>query len=268
MSSEAVTWAFSVSVKPSGLKLTLLALAHYHHHQRREAWASAAIVAAATDQNIKTVEANMAELERRGLIVDTGQRQGRTKRVKVYALALDALPKTAVANTPKIGGVSDGETPPKTGDLPTETPPKTGGLNSPKIGGVILQRDTSRERANALSVRASEEPDLLGEKLNGHTVPVEAITVKEVTAGWNMLATKYGLPLMKRLSLPRERLLQSRIFENTRDDWLEVFDNIKASPFLRGDNGKWAVTFDWLLEGGNFQKILEGNYNDKKVGRG
>ena len=45
-------------------------------------------------------------------------------------------------------------------------------------------------------------------------------------------------------------------------DFVTVFNNIEMSPFLRGDHGWKGCTFDWVFKKANFQKILEGNYND------
>jgi hypothetical protein len=41
----------------------------------------------------------------------------------------------------------------------------------------------------------------------------------------------------------------------------EVFAQINASAFLRGDSDRgWCAGFDWALKPANIAKVLEGNY--------
>ena len=40
---------------------------------------------------------------------------------------------------------------------------------------------------------------------------------------------------------------------------------IRGSPYLRGEVNGFRVTFDWIINASNFQKILEGNYEVRKV---
>jgi hypothetical protein len=161
--------------------------------------------------------------------------------------------------------------------VPTPQSPKSETLDTPqsptpdttKVPALTPKpiREPIEKRAT-LSVSGGVEKDLFGPKLNGHSIAPEDITVEEVTGGWNKLADKFGLPSVRKLNHIRQMKLRGRIADNSRDDWLEVFDNIRASPHLRGENGGWGgVSFDWLLEAENFQKILEGNYSGKKVRR-
>ena len=76
---------------------------------------------------------------------------------------------------------------------------------------------------------------------------------------WNEVAGRIGKPKVLRLSDGRRQMVKSRIKQNSIDDFLLVFRNIERSDFLR--NWK-AMGFDWVFKAGNFQKILEGNYND------
>ena len=50
-------------------------------------------------------------------------------------------------------------------------------------------------------------------------------------------------------------------FPVTIPDFIQVFQNIQKSPFLRGETGWMGCGFDWVFKKTNFQKILEGNYN-------
>lgn len=87
----------------------------------------------------------------------------------------------------------------------------------------------------------------------------DQLKVSDVVEYWNEVAERIGKPKVQRLSDGRKQVIRARIKQNTVDDFLLVFKNIEASDFLR--NWK-AMGFDWVFKAGNFQKILEGNYND------
>jgi hypothetical protein len=84
---------------------------------------------------------------------------------------------------------------------------------------------------------------------------------KHVVDFWNETASVLGKPKVRDLTPERRQLLKARMSQYSIDDFVTVFDNIKTSPFLRGDGGWRGCTFDWVFKKANFQKILEGNYN-------
>jgi hypothetical protein len=90
----------------------------------------------------------------------------------------------------------------------------------------------------------------------------EKLDPKHVVDFWNQTAVTLGKPKVRDLTPERRQLLKARMSQYSIDDFVVVFDNIKTSPFLRGDNGWRGCTFDWVFKKANFQKILEGNYND------
>ena len=42
-----------------------------------------------------------------------------------------------------------------------------------------------------------------------------------------------------------------------------MFDYIGRSDFLMGRSGAWSASLDWIVEAGNFAKILAGNYENR-----
>jgi hypothetical protein len=47
--------------------------------------------------------------------------------------------------------------------------------------------------------------------------------------------------------------------------WKKVFQGVSESPFLRGDNGTFKATLDWLIKNDtNSQKVYEGQYAEEK----
>lgn len=61
----------------------------------------------------------------------------------------------------------------------------------------------------------------------------------------------------------RYKMLKARISEYSLDDVLKAIKTIDNSRFLKGYISTWNATFDWFVKPSNFQKTLEGTYNDK-----
>ena len=111
-------------------------------------------------------------------------------------------------------------------------------------------------KGSRASSDAPEQPGLLENE--GETSNEEQLSVQDVVEAWNDTADKLGKPKVQRLSDGRKQLIRQRIKQNTLDDFVTVFRNIERSEFLRNWKG---MGFDWVFKAGNFQKILEGNYN-------
>lgn len=73
-------------------------------------------------------------------------------------------------------------------------------------------------------------------------------------------AASLGLAVPRDLTPERRQLVRGRLSQYSLDDFQTVFARCRGSPFLRGDRGRTPLTFDWLMKKGNFQKVLEGNY--------
>ena len=50
----------------------------------------------------------------------------------------------------------------------------------------------------------------------------------------------------------------------TVDEFTNVFKKVEQSDFLTGRTGNWRCSFDWVLKPSNWQKISEGNYDNKR----
>ena len=83
---------------------------------------------------------------------------------------------------------------------------------------------------------------------------------EHVFEGYQELAAALGRPVPRDLTPERRQLIKGRIAQYTLDDFHAVFARCRGSPFLRGDKGRTPLTIDWLMKKGNFQKVLEGNY--------
>lgn len=104
MSIAAMTWVFKQPLRPSALKFTLIALADCANDEGY-CFPSLKHLCLKTGLNRKTVIVHLDELERRGYLIDSGQRKGVTKQVKIYQLR---VPEEGLLNS-TINGTLPGE---------------------------------------------------------------------------------------------------------------------------------------------------------------
>ena len=96
-------------------------------------------------------------------------------------------------------------------------------------------------------------------------IPTEKLpeAFRKVVLAWNQL------PLEIKLSGLYPRLVKRlrNLFENYGEDQIhKAIESIANSPFLLGkskNNRGWVVSFSWLTDPENLEKILEGQYLDK-----
>lgn len=84
---------------------------------------------------------------------------------------------------------------------------------------------------------------------------------EHVFEGYQELAAELGLAVPRDFTPERRQLVRGRIRQYPLADFLAAFAKCRGSPFLRGDRGRTPLSFDWLMKKGNFQKVLEGNYD-------
>ena len=70
-------------------------------------------------------------------------------------------------------------------------------------------------------------------------------------------------PRIRSLSDARKKTIKARLKSYSLDDFKALFENAEASSFLKGTEGGWKASFDWLIKESNMLKVLEGNYTDK-----
>jgi len=130
------------------------------------------------------------------------------------------------------------------------------------------QRERERAQADAVShaVTHSHAPEIDAEidvEIDKEVICAsgDALKPEHVVEIWNDTAPRLGKPTVRSLTPARRELLKARIGQYELSDFQDVFGKIERSPFLRGDNGWHGCTFDWVFKRANFQKILEGNYD-------
>ncbi|EKP4673440.1 helix-turn-helix domain-containing protein [Escherichia coli] len=103
MSRHATDWAWETDPGSSSLKLILLSMAD-RADEYNLCYPSIERLVKDTCLNKKTVQAGLISLMKMGLISDTGERKGATKRVRVFSLN---IPKNGMLNDPKNGMLND-----------------------------------------------------------------------------------------------------------------------------------------------------------------
>ncbi|HEA0182490.1 TPA: helix-turn-helix domain-containing protein [Escherichia coli] len=134
MSRHATDWAWETDPGSSSLKLILLSMAD-RADEYNLCYPSIERLVKDTCLNKKTVQVGLISLMKMGLISDTGERKGATKRVRVFSLNItkngNIKGNREGGNEPENGNVTESGNIPKNGML---NDPKNGMLNDPKNG--------------------------------------------------------------------------------------------------------------------------------------
>lgn len=89
MSREATDWAARQRPAHALDKLVLWALADAHSREKRCSYPSVAAIVDFTGWGRRAVLSSLSRLAAAGLIIDTGDRLGRTRQVKVWRFPID-----------------------------------------------------------------------------------------------------------------------------------------------------------------------------------
>ena len=122
---------------------------------------------------------------------------------------------------------------------------------------VTVTQCNATEEEQERDIRNKKEKDMSAE-------PVKPADVQRIIDGWNSL----GLNKVKAINPDTSRyaMLRKRLKDYGVDTIVEGVDKIRNSSFLQGHNNKgWTVTFDWFIKPDNFQKVIDGNYDDRKA---
>lgn len=223
MSVDATRWAWKAPVKSATQRLVLLSLADRagEHHT---CYPSLERLAKDTVLNIKTVQKVISDLISDGLIVDTGERKGFSKRVRVLQLiGVESREYTQNWDDSKIGNM------PKNG---TKDVPKIGMNNEPKIGMQNLPIEPNNE-SNNIKEKFSFAGELkkLGadEQLISDWLQVrkakKAGNTKTALNGFMKQVEKSGLPLNTVLEI-----CVIRSWQGFNIDWLKNIDLSEFQP--------------------------------------
>ena len=128
-------------------------------------------------------------------------------------------------------------------------------------GNIMAAATQKSETGNENNTAEASRP----QQKNAELIPTEKLpeAFRKVVMAWNQL------PLEIKLSGLYPRLVKRlrNLFENYGEDQIhKAIESIANSPFLLGkskNNRGWVVSFSWLTDPENLEKILEGQYLDK-----
>lgn len=147
----------------------------------------------------------------------------------------------------------------------------------------LMRNKRARDKENALPAPKNEEGNIVTDALpNRYTeIEIEKETDKELdkeketekeNIDYSRIINTYNdicisFPRLRTLSDTRKKAIKARINSGyTYEDFETMFIKAEASTFLKGGNDRdWSATFDWMLKDANMAKILDGNYDNKKV---
>ena len=85
---------------------------------------------------------------------------------------------------------------------------------------------------------------------------------KKIVSAYNDICV--SLPKIRSLTDKRKQAIKARLKEFAIDDITTAFEKAQKSDFLSGRSGRWTgANFDWLMNGNNIVKVLEGTYDNR-----
>jgi hypothetical protein len=127
------------------------------------------------------------------------------------------------------------------------------------------QRNTVKRERNVSVTRQETETETdITTKVVCASGDAPTLLPEHIVEEWNKTSAKLGKPQVRNITPERRQNLKARIGQYSIDDFHDVFGKIERSAFLRGETQGWprGATFDWTFKKANFQKILEGNYDN------
>ncbi|MFH5256057.1 helix-turn-helix domain-containing protein [Burkholderia semiarida] len=169
MSLDATTWARHQKVGKGPAKSVLMALADYAN-ENFVSYPSVETLVAWTEQDRKTVMANLDRLKEGGWITDTGERAGRTRQVVVYVINVARGVEVKIGPRELLTGPNSEQFQNRNSSKNGTVPNSTG--NSPNSGGKQSQKPpetvpnlghrtvgTVENSGNSVGARGTRLPD-------------------------------------------------------------------------------------------------------------
>lgn len=251
MSIDATRWAWAAPVNNSSQRLVLLSLAD-RAGEEHTAWPSIERLAKDTVLDKKTVQKVILELIKLGLVEDTGERKGPTKRVRVLKLngvkgreectqnRDDSNDKKAIKsnpNTPENGNIKQPQkrNSTKIGIDPKNgigNEPKIGVCNEPKIGLGNLPIEPNNE-SNNIKEKFSFAGELKKLGANEQLISDWLQVRKAKKAGNTETALNGFMKQVEKSGLPLDTVLEIcviRSWQGFNVDWLKNIDLSEFQP--------------------------------------
>lgn len=115
---------------------------------------------------------------------------------------------------------------------------------------------------------------IMDKKQSSFTEGVEKkkkVECKKIAEAWNEVAIGSGIPKVleaSRWSSSRRDSVVRLAKKHGTEGVLEAIKKVGESDFLIGKNDRgWVCRFDWLMNPKNFEKVIEGNYDNRGASR-
>ena len=116
-----------------------------------------------------------------------------------------------------------------------------------------VSKDTIKEEEQSSSMSGSPDPEGKSD-----------INFDELKKYFNEKMEGQLIPKIVTLSDRRKKSVRARVRESGKDAVKVVIDKSAASDFMNGKNSKgWVANFDWIFCPSGFEKILNGNYDNR-----
>lgn len=124
---------------------------------------------------------------------------------------------------------------------------------------VAKSSDTSSDsKTTQSSYVAISEEDKEKESDNRN---IDNISYQQIVDMYHAICISF--PKIRSVTDARKKAIKTRLGKYPIETFKELFEKAEASSFLKGDEGGWKASFDWLIKEANMIKVLEGNYTDK-----
>lgn len=112
-----------------------------------------------------------------------------------------------------------------------------------------------------VTVTQCNDVDIDKDKEQDKELDNKNISCQQVVDEYHAICKSF--PKIRRLTPARSNAIKARLKSYSLDEFKSVFEKAEASSFLKGEDGGWKASFDWLIKEANMVKVLEGNYADK-----
>ena len=128
------------------------------------------------------------------------------------------------------------------------------------------QPETNLELTSYKEIKEDKEVKEVNKELSNDNSDISVVTHhKKICDEWNTLKD-LGIKPLRSITpnSKREINLKSRLKEFGDDSFREIVDHIRRSRYLQGKINGWKADFDWVVLPSNYQKVLDGNYDDRE----
>jgi len=129
----------------------------------------------------------------------------------------------------------------------------------------LKQNETLLDVSDKSNTSLSESANALSDDelvVCERTKQKEIISYSQILEFWNT-QTKGIFNSITCITGKRRESVKARIRQHGKEAFMLAVQKAVKSSFLQGQNARsWQLTFDWLIKPNNFQKVLEGNYDN------